>query len=312
MKKQLLGFFFVLFLVITGCSFDEPSGETTYIPYSAMYEITNETASNLTGILVADGSLVNVIAEPDSAVVGISDTQELTNKTLNAVVGKGTWTNSGIWTLPAFVLNGDITTNGKYFDSGTGNFKIKNNGTKQGLLIETTYSGIESTGITFRTISDSPAIGDYPFNTYLYAKDGGGSDYLWGLVQYWFTDVSDGTETMSMAWTLQYAGSRNKAMELSGNGILSVDDSYDTFDDYDDALILKRGISEGNKELMLEVGVLKLVDVKNDSGDITGQKYMIQLQAFNKLLAGGVYQNRDKIDALEARIANLEKLLEGK
>lgn len=43
------------------------------------------------------------------AVVGTTNTQELTNKTLNAAVGKGTWTASGTWTLPAMTLGADVT-----------------------------------------------------------------------------------------------------------------------------------------------------------------------------------------------------------
>ena len=44
----------------------------------------------------------------NGAVVGTSDTQELDNKTLDSSVGKGTWTVSGTWTLPAVTLGGDV------------------------------------------------------------------------------------------------------------------------------------------------------------------------------------------------------------
>ena len=37
-----------------------------------------------------------------------SNTLELTNKTLNASVGKGTWTASGTWTLPAMTFGGAV------------------------------------------------------------------------------------------------------------------------------------------------------------------------------------------------------------
>ena len=42
----------------------------------------------------------------------LAGTEELTNKTLNASVGKGTWTASGTWTLPAVTLGGAITYGG--------------------------------------------------------------------------------------------------------------------------------------------------------------------------------------------------------
>ena len=44
--------------------------------------ITTATTTNLTGILTGNGSIVGYIAAPSGAVVGISDTQTLTNKTL--------------------------------------------------------------------------------------------------------------------------------------------------------------------------------------------------------------------------------------
>ncbi len=40
----------------------------------------------------------------------LAGAEELTNKTLNASVGKGTWTASGTWTLPAVTLAGILTT----------------------------------------------------------------------------------------------------------------------------------------------------------------------------------------------------------
>jgi hypothetical protein len=39
----------------------------------------------------------------------IAATQELTNKTLNASVAKGTWTASGTWTIPTVTLGGNVT-----------------------------------------------------------------------------------------------------------------------------------------------------------------------------------------------------------
>jgi hypothetical protein len=57
------------------------------------------------------GGTVTLFAGSDT-VVGKATTDELTNKTLNASVGKGTWTASGTWTLPALTLGGAITYGG--------------------------------------------------------------------------------------------------------------------------------------------------------------------------------------------------------
>lgn len=47
-------------------------------------------------------------------VVGTTLTQELTNKTLTSAVGKGTWTASGTWVLPAHQINGTLDMNTHY------------------------------------------------------------------------------------------------------------------------------------------------------------------------------------------------------
>lgn len=43
-----------------------------------------------------------------TSVLTTDGVQELTSKTLTSAVGKGTWTVSGTWTLPAFTAGGDI------------------------------------------------------------------------------------------------------------------------------------------------------------------------------------------------------------
>lgn len=61
---------------------------------------------------LAFGTTANTITFPNAAsdtVTMIAASQELTNKTLNASVGKGTWTASGTWTLPAFTLGGTVS-----------------------------------------------------------------------------------------------------------------------------------------------------------------------------------------------------------
>lgn len=57
----------------------------------------------------------------------LAGSEELTNKTLNASVGKGTWTSSGTWTLPAVTLGGAITYGGVTLSNavtGTGNMVL--------------------------------------------------------------------------------------------------------------------------------------------------------------------------------------------
>lgn len=64
------------------------------------------TISPVTGAL---GSVTLTLPAATDTVAAIAATQELTNKTLNASVGKGTWTASGTWTLPAVTLGGTVS-----------------------------------------------------------------------------------------------------------------------------------------------------------------------------------------------------------
>ena len=77
---------------------------------------TVTTNANLTGAVTSSGNATSLgsfttaalnTALSDNDVTTLAGSEELTNKTLNASVGKGTWTGSN-WVLPTFTAGGDV------------------------------------------------------------------------------------------------------------------------------------------------------------------------------------------------------------
>lgn len=115
------------------------------------------TADGDVGIYISEGSgnwrelAYFPVAINPAKMVSTDETQELTNKTLNASVGKGTWTASGTWTLPAVTLGGAITYGGVTLSNavtGTGNMVLSASPTLTGTLTAAiaNFSGAVATG----------------------------------------------------------------------------------------------------------------------------------------------------------------------
>lgn len=68
------------------------------------------TALDIAGWNAHPGLVTGVHGVGAGEIVGTTLVQELDGKTLDSSVGKGTWTASGTWKLPAMFFNGDITT----------------------------------------------------------------------------------------------------------------------------------------------------------------------------------------------------------
>lgn len=67
--------------------------------------------------LTTGNTRVMTVPDYDGTLATLAGSEELTNKTLNASVGKGTWTVSGTWTLPAVTLGGTVSGGGNQINN---------------------------------------------------------------------------------------------------------------------------------------------------------------------------------------------------
>lgn len=215
--------------------------------------------------------------------------------------------------LVGMKLGGNMTVTGYAFDAGAGNAVVTTTGNLKGLSVRS--SNVTSGGGCKLQIfgnDTSPAIDDIPAALTFAGMNSTPAEFNYGAIQLRAKVVTAGSEDSRFEFDLNTAGASNKAMELTGAGVLSVDlggsgsaAQVDLFDDYDDAIVLKRGIQENNRELLADMGILERKG--------TGSGYMMKLQPMVRLLAGGIYQTRqmleDTRDELMARLENVERKL---
>ncbi len=84
-------------------------------PTGVYYTGSSSGATLVQSAAVASGTLT--LPSATDTLVGKATTDELTNKTLTSSVGKGTWTASGTWTLPAHTLGGTISGGGNQINN---------------------------------------------------------------------------------------------------------------------------------------------------------------------------------------------------
>lgn len=78
---------------------------------------TFSTAGSSAALTFTYGGATNVTLPTTGTLATLAGTEEFTNKTLNASVGKGTWTASGTWTLPAHTLGGTVSGGGQQLNN---------------------------------------------------------------------------------------------------------------------------------------------------------------------------------------------------
>ena len=106
---------------------------TLVTPILGVASATSLATSAATPLLLTNGQLVNIALTSQTVgattltipnFASVVDTfvfttlaQELDNKTLDSAVGKGTWTASGTWTIPAVTLGGIVSGGGYVVDN---------------------------------------------------------------------------------------------------------------------------------------------------------------------------------------------------
>lgn len=214
----------------------------------------------------------------------------------------GTWTaGATTWQIPAVTLGGTVTVNGQAFDAGSGDVAITTTGNIKGLTITNTTGGVEGAAIQLYTNSADPANNDVIGTIYFYGEDSADNKEFYGQITCYITTVTSTSEASNYDFWLATGGGSNKAMTLTGAGLLSTDaagagDSLPTlFDEYDDAIELWEGVRESNRERLVQIGVMS----KNKEAS---SGYMLHHQPMLNLLAGAGYQTRMLVEVIAKRL----------
>jgi len=166
-------------------------------------------------------------------VVGTSDTQTLTNKTLTSPTVQGTVGAGTGLTMPAFTLGGTITLNSQVFDAGSGDAQINTTGLLRGLTIQSTQDGTYGAGLTLQHVKTTQASGDFVGAVIFKGKDSEGNLQGYARVLVRAVDVTSGSEDGQVVFWITSAGGENEAMRLSGDGKLWLDAGLEVGGDVD-------------------------------------------------------------------------------
>lgn len=185
----------------------------------------------------------------------------------------------------------------------TDTFALNMNVSNKGFEIVNTNSAQYGAQLYFRSNSPSPANLDEVGTFYAWGRDSLLNEQRYAKEVFTAVNVQAGNATGQIDWYITDEGVLNHAAYLAADGSLHLDAGSSTFDDYDDVMLLKRAFSNGEKSALREIGVLT-TEINWETG--VWNDY-IDTSKLLALLAGGVYQNRDRINELESRINELEK-----
>jgi hypothetical protein len=179
---------------------------------------------------------------------------------------------------------------------GGNNFTINTSGSQKGLHIVSENN--DQYGVQYNALHDSttPAVDDYPLTIRCRANDDADNVTTFGFLGWKLTDVSDagGTEAAKFEIHNRNASADNLAMWVNSDGQVHADlgagaGNVTVFDKHDDAVVLRQA-SLMNIKPLIDMGIAYIHPEHHG--------YMMNYSKFNWLLAGGIYQNRAKIDAI--------------
>jgi hypothetical protein len=286
------------------------------------------TVKTASGVLTLDsGAAINIEPASGSAILldgTISIDAGLVTGATSVTIGSTIITDgvitdsSGLQLAAALDINGDIDM-GNYDISNVGasgnvwnDAQFIHKGTGN-IVFQRSTSGTSAESRVFDLIHNSTgnvADGSGPAFTFRQNDDDGGEEEL-GRISF-VRAGADNTGDFRVSPTI--TGGSNLALTLTSVGVLGVDLSgsgsaaqVDLFDQYDDATELQRFAYSGegvedvvpevteeqrlaNRERMVEMGIITPVP-EAASG------YHMQIQPLTRLLAGGIYQNRHRMDS---------------
>lgn len=110
------------------------------------------------------------------------------------------------------------------------------------------------------------------------------------------------------------AGAPNEAVRFDGGGQIHADLGAGTgnvtvFDDYDDAMVIREMYPMGERK---QEALDRLVEMGVCSRKNTGSGYMVNFQKMFALLAGGIYQTRERFDVKVEELANENAMLKSR
>ena len=289
------------------------SGAATTFGWTVMHETTQNMEAGFAVALAFrlkdNTSAASNMARIDGAWNGADDTGKMTMYAYD----------SGSATASFDVLPGgiDMLNNTILNVGGSGNDWTDTTFTHSGTGLSLMERETDSTGsITFAWTLTHKSTGDAGngFGPALAFRisDTGVSQSNIGRIEFIRADNSDSTGDFQVVPYV--GGSANTALKLTSAGVLSVDLSgsgsaaqVDLFDRHDDATELQRfaysgeGIEDvvpgitveqrlANRERMVEMGIIMPV-----AGAASG--YHMRIQPLTRLLAGGIYQNRHRMDS---------------